>query len=412
MNSRKLAVLAGVAVLMVIWAVAQSRRAGRPEPSAAAPTYLIQGLDHDAIGSITIGKGDKAVKLQRQGKGFEVANKDNYPADTKQVNDLLTHCESIMTAQLASSNPANHADLGVTEDKARTVVKFFKFVDGKEALLAGLLVGNSKEGGQGTYVRLAANNDVYLASSSPWIRENAIDYMDQDLLSVKTEDLDSVTVISPKGRYVLRKNPEGESFEMPNLPEGKKLKESDARTVAVAVSSLRFDNVRKGPDNSLEFNRQYVCKLKDSTLYTLRIAQKDTKTFVTCHAEYTDPNKILMDPAKVDSKEELQKKEAKLLAQEKALKFAARHTGWVYEIPSWKAGYLTKDVNDLLEDLPKPKAKEGANEPNGPAGQGVAAKPSPALPGDPNSLAAKTPAEPNAANAVKPAADANAPDLK
>jgi hypothetical protein len=327
---------------------------------------------------------------------------------------LITSCMDIKTTQLASSNPANHADLGVTEDKARNVVKFFKFVDTNEVLLTGLLIGNAKEGGQGTYVRLTTSNDVYLTPNSPWIRESATDYIDQELLAVKTEDVDSVTVISPQGRYVLRKKAEGDSFEMPSLPEGKRLKESDARTVATAVNSLRFDDVKKGPDSSLEFNRQYGIKLRDSTLYTLRIAQKDSKTFVTCHAEYTDPNKVQMDPTKVDSKEELQKKEAKLQAQEKALKFAARHTGWVYEIPSWKAGYLTKDVNDLVEDLPKPKAQETAIEPNGPA-------PAPQLkdksvqgnPGiDSHGIVVKTPTEPNAADSKQTPVDVNAAGSK
>jgi hypothetical protein len=398
MSSKKLGVLAIVAAAMVIWAVVQSRQS-RPEPAAGVSAYLIQGPDLDAIASITIGTGAKAVKLQRQAKGFEVTNKDNYPADVKAINDLITNSMDVKTSQLATSNPSNHADLGVTEEKARYVVKFFK-TDG--TLLTGLIVGNAKDGGQGTYVRLVTSNDVFITSTSPWIRDTALDYVNQELLAVRSEDLDSVTVISPNGRYVLRKKADSESFEMPGLPEGKKLKESDARTVATATTSLRFDDVKKGPDSSLDFTRQYVCKLKDSTLYTLRIAQRDGKTFATCHAEFTDPNKVQMDPSKVDSKEELQKKEAKLLAQERALKFAALHTGWVYEIPSWKAQYLTKDVNDVLEDLPKPTGQQGLVEPNA---VGAALQQQPAQPisaAEPNVAAAKAAAEPNAAGAAKP----------
>ncbi|MBP8303738.1 MAG: DUF4340 domain-containing protein [Phycisphaerae bacterium] len=364
MNTKKLTILAVVAFVMVIWAAVQSGRARRPRPTAGVPTYLIQGLDPAGIGTITIGTGDKQIRLQRRGKGFEVANKDNYPADLAQVNELITQCMDIQTTHLASSNPANHADLGVTEDKAQTVIRFHKFVDGNEVLMTGVLVGEAREGGQGAYVRLVNRDEVYLAPSTPWFRESALEYVDQELLSIQTGDLESVTVIAPAGRYVLQKKEGTESFEMPSLPEGKRLKESDARSVATAVSSLRFDDVKKGPDTTLDFNRQYMAKLKDSTLYTLRIAQKDGKTYATCHAEFTDPNKVVMDPKKVDSPEELKKKEARLLAEEKALKFAARHTAWVYEIPSWKAGYLTKDVNDLVEDLPKPAAGTEAKEPN------------------------------------------------
>src|SRR3972149_1646217 len=140
MSNKKLGILAIVAVVMVIWAVTQSRQAGRPKPSAGVSTYLIQGLDPDLIGRIVIGKGDKAVTLQRRGKGFEVASKENYPADIKSINDLITGCMDIKTTQLASSTPANHADLGVTEDKAPNVIRFFKFVDNNEVLLTGLLV--------------------------------------------------------------------------------------------------------------------------------------------------------------------------------------------------------------------------------------------------------------------------------
>src|SRR5512136_2140589 len=112
MNSKKLGILAAVAAVMVLWAVVQSRRAGLPAPSSGVPTYLIQGLDLDTIARITIGAGDKAVKLRRQAKGFEVLNRDGYPADTKAINDLFTNCMDVKTLQLATSNPANHADLG------------------------------------------------------------------------------------------------------------------------------------------------------------------------------------------------------------------------------------------------------------------------------------------------------------
>jgi len=36
-----------------------------------------------------------------------VTNKDNYPANLAQVNELITNCMDIQTTQMASSNPAN-----------------------------------------------------------------------------------------------------------------------------------------------------------------------------------------------------------------------------------------------------------------------------------------------------------------
>ena len=51
----------------------------------------------------------------------------------------------------------------------------------------------------------------------------------------------------------------------------------------------------------------------------------------------------------------MKKKEAKLLAQESAIKFTQKHQGWVYEIAEWKANNLIKELSDLIEDEEKPK---------------------------------------------------------
>ena len=104
----------------------------------------------------------------------------------------------------------------------------------------------------------------------------------------------------------------------------------------------------------LTFDKEYVCKLKDSTVYALKIAQKDDKTYATFEADYTDKTPITKD-SNVESEEELKKKEAKLLAQEGAIKFTAKHKGWVYEIADWKAKNLIKELSELIEDEEKPK---------------------------------------------------------
>ena len=69
-----------------------------------------------------------------------------------------------------------------------------------------------------------------------------------------------------------------------------------------------------------------------------------------------------MKPGQVESDEELKKKEAKLQAQEHAQKFALRHRGWVYEIPDWKAKYLTMAQSGLLEDEEKPAEAQTQDE--------------------------------------------------
>ena len=372
MSNKTLLTLGVVALVMVIWAVIQSSVSRGPGARPDAITYLLQGLKIDGIEGIVVGAGDEKVALKRQGRAFVAADKDDYPADMERVNSLISDCIGIQTAELYTDDASNHEALEVTEEKARSLVKFLKSDD---TLIAGVAIGKNREKGEGSYVRLLPGDEVYVTMQSPWIRSRAVEYVDQEILSVKREDIASVTVASKDGEYTLKAG-DGDSVTLENVPAGKKLKSSDARTVLSSVTSIRFDDVKKDAGD-LTFEDKFVCRLKDSTVYTLGIAKKDEKSYVTCGAEFTDANAVEKKPlaqgGQVESEEELKKKEAKLLAKENAGKFTVRHRGWVYEIPDWKANNLTKKLSDLLEDEKKAE--------------------------DPNTA---TPVEPEAAEAEKP----------
>jgi len=350
MSNRKLTILGIVAVLMVIWAVAQSHVSNRPSMETEGPSFLLQGLDPAGIGSIVLGSGEDTVTLKRQQGDFAVVNKDNYPAKIGEINNLLTKCQEIQRTQFVTDNPANHEDLGVTEENANATIKFFK---ADSSLLTGIIGGKTKELGQGTYVRLASSDAVYVAPTMPYIADTAISYIEQELISVKRDDIVSVTVSSASEQYTLKKMEDGKEVILENVPAGKKYKSSDGDSVFTALTSLRFDDVMKKPDD-LTFDKEYICTLKDSTVYALKIAQKDEKTYVTCEADYTDKTPVVKD-SNVEPEEELKKKEAKLLAQEGVIKFTTKHKVWVYEIAEWKAKNLIKELSDLIEDEEQPK---------------------------------------------------------
>ena len=370
MSNKKLTILGIAAVVMVLWAVMQSRISNRSGTEPAGPAYLIQGFDPSGVDNIVVGTGEAAFILKRQANGFVVVDKDNYPAKTSEINSLISKCLEIQTTEFVTDNPANHEDLEVTEEKARSVIKFMK-ADPNSPLLTGVIIGKTKELGQGSYVRMlsgnpASSNKVYVTSNAPWFGGGAMNYVDQELISAKSEDIESVTVSSQKSTYTLRKKEDSQDIMLDDIPAGKKLKSSDARSVFTALTSLRFDDVKK-LSSDMAFDRQYMCRLKDSTVYAMRIAQKDNKTYVSCVAEFTDRTPVEKPPVeqggRVESEEELKKKEAKLLARDNAAKFTTNHQQWIYEIAEWKAKNLTKELADLLEDEKKPE-ESAAVDPN------------------------------------------------
>jgi len=353
MSDKRLAVLGIVAVCMVTLAVVLSGVSGRPKTAPDTPAYLIQGLDTADIGSIVVGTGQETAQLKRQGRHFVLANKDDYPAETKEINDLVTKCLDIQTSQFVTDNPANHKDLEVTEEKARSVVKFFK---GDSSLLTGVIVGKNTEQGQGSYVRQANSDKVYVALEVPLLRSRALDYADQNIVSAKREDIESVTVVSLSGQYTLKPKQDGQGAMLENIPQGKKLKATDSNRVLIALTDLRLTDVKKKSAETAELkpDRQYVCRLKDSTVYTINIAKKDAKTYITCQADFTGERPTTI--SKTESEQELKEKEAKLLADDKAKECTAKHQAWIYEIADWKAKDLTAELSDLLEDVKQEKA--------------------------------------------------------
>ncbi len=355
MSNKKLIILGIIAACMVAWAIVQAHLSNRTGSVLKASAYLIQGLDPSNIDAISIGTGEKKTTLQRNGDRFVVANKDNYPAESGAVNNLISSCMDIKVEGLVTDNPSNHKDLGVTEEDADSVIKFLKQ---NSELLVGVIVGKDKGQGGGPFVRMVPGDRVYATLDRPWIKDQPMDYVDRNIVTVDRKEIESVIVSSSNGTYKLNPGEDGEGAILEDLPAGKELKANDANSVFTALSNLGFDDVMKNPapDTTLTFDKKYVCVLKDSTLYTLKIAQNDDRIYVTCNASYTDKTPVTKERGVVESEEELKRKETKLLAREKVQNISARHNNWIYEIAGPDAKYLTKQLSELFEEVKKEDA--------------------------------------------------------
>jgi len=346
MSHKKLAILAVVAVAMVFWAITLSLRSERAP--LTLPEHLLQGLDPADIYTVEIGVGDEAIRLTRQEKLFVVASKENYPASVKQINELLAQCLDLKPSELISKSAGNHADLEVTEDTAQHVIQF---LDPEDKVITGLIIGKTREGGNGQYVRQVDKDEVYLATNVPYFKTSDTDYLDQALLSVEEADIQSMSLTGPKGTCELVKQEGDKQYKYVNMPDGKQLVSNVATSLFGALSSLQFDDVSKQAPSDVQFDSGLVCKLTSQEVYAFKIGQKGEDTYVTCQADYLGEKSIQLNTSQKDSKEELEKKEAVLLAQEEVQKFNIKNKGWTYKIPKWKADTLLKTPDDLLEDL-------------------------------------------------------------
>ena len=353
MSNRKLAVLGVIAVAMAGWAVLQNRISQNVNVADFSSSALIEGLQIEAVSAITITseKGEKTTTLSREGGGFVVADKDNYPADVARVNTLFNGCLDIRTREKITDNADNHADLEVTPETALSVVSF---LDSDGGQIVAIVMSKSNEKGE-AFVRLLSETSVYSIPYPPQINTDPMDFVDAQLLQVPQEQLLSVAVRMGEVSYVLTASEDGRDIELKDMPAGKQYKGTDYKSVFGALSSLRSDDVT-GAENlpqELQFDSLYTCKLKDKTVYKLMLAKKDEKAYAKLSAEY-----LGQTPKKeqgVESEEQLKEKEAILLAIDAANQFNQKHGGWVYQIADPSAGNLMKPLSELLEDIPAPE---------------------------------------------------------
>lgn len=359
MSDRKLTVLGVVAVIMVGLAIVQNRISQHGTVTDFGNSLLIEGLDIEAVATIEIQseKGEKTTTLTRNGGVFVVAEKENYPADVTKINTLINNCLDIRIHEMITENPENHADLKVTKETARYVVAFMDR-DGDE--IVGLAMSESDEN-RNAFVRLLSGNEVYSVQGPPMIYTSPMDYVDTQLLELKQDQIASVAVRTPEDTYILSSSQDSDEIQLDDLPAGKQYKGTTYQTVFRALNYLRFDDVMKA-DNApedLSFDWVYTCKLYDQTVYKLVLAKKDDKTYVTVSADFLDKSPVEVD-RRGESEEKLKEKEAKLLAIDNVNTFNQKHQGWVYQIPSYKAGDLTKLLSELIEDIPEPAEPEAA----------------------------------------------------
>jgi hypothetical protein len=364
MSNKNLTILGIVAIAMVALAVLQSHRAREPvRKEQGAPAYLIQGLNMDNVQRISAKTTTDTTVLKRIQGRFFVTNKENYPASTSKVNELITKVLDVRALEKVTSNPENFVELGLDPNSAKSVVKF---MDQKDKLITGLVISDS-QGGQ-THVRLLPTNDVYATGPIPWMLNAPMDFIEDQVLDIQDNDVQSVTVSDPNETYTLIYDPNNNRVTLDQpIPQGKKLKEADSKTVIRALSRFRITDAMRqaSAEKNLKFDQTYSCLLKNSAIYTIKIARRNGESFVKCSVEFTKESKVYIDEN--ESEEMLKKKEEQLLAGDAALEFNNNHESWIYKIAEYKTNEMTKKLDDLLEDLPEELTEPELAEPNEPS---------------------------------------------
>ena len=351
-NTRQLAVLAGVAGALLLATLLLYGVERKPAVEAQKGALLVQGLDLDRVARIAVSKKEKAVTLVKQEDLYTVSERKGYPASVKKVNDLLVEVLGLRIAAKVTDSAANHADLGVVPGGEETVRVAFEDKDAKP--LVAVLVGKSVPSGGGRYVRLDGQNAVYESEKGLWLDVEPSAHLDRDLVDVKKDDVERVAITLSDGRYAIARNAD-KKVVLDAVPEGRKQKDWEVESAFDSLAAFSFDDVVTEEPQGLAFDATFVCESKKHLTYTVRLAKQGDKHYarVACQgppqAEADRASRIGKD----EPKEKLEEKAAILTAVDEAAAFNKKHAPWIYTLSGWKAEKMRKPAKDLTEEKPK-----------------------------------------------------------
>jgi hypothetical protein len=196
MSERSLKTLIGVVVVLLLIYVGINIGSRSHPPKSKLGSDLV-ALKQDDIQQATLIAPPDTVRLLRKGPGWTV---NGYPADSAMAANLVSDLVGTQVGDIASTNPANQARLGVSDDSAQTLE-----LDDANGPVLKLLVGKRGPGYTSTYVRLPGQNEVRVLDADlvTALNRHVDAWRDKRIVKVDTGSVTKVRVARHDTTYTL-----------------------------------------------------------------------------------------------------------------------------------------------------------------------------------------------------------------
>lgn len=413
MNSKTLAILAGVAVAAVGVAYI-ALRGDKPtvteiDPGSSdevfkGPLFPDLSAKVDQVSTITVKTSTGEATVEKDGAGkWSSKDRSGYPVDAAKVRDLVLRMASLKDLKVRTSVPGKYAKLGVEDPGSKPATDPKPVADpmsapaASQALLvtlkdsggqslAALIVGNTDwggggVGGQGVYIRKSGDSTSYRASGQLQVPREANQWIDAQFADIKRDRVWSVAISPPEGDAekvtVLRDKPDG-AFAVQGIPEGKELKTPGSQeSIVSGLGYTTFEDVRKA--DAIDFagsaggkpGAKVLFRTWDGLLVTVESTEVDGKTWWKLAAA-ADP-----DPFKDGEGDAAKPRRTVEEVTKEVGDLNAKWSGWAYAPVPYKATAFKTRMSEQIKD------KGATPEPGGGASEGAPQLP-PGFPGMPS----------------------------
>ncbi|MFP6735197.1 MAG: DUF4340 domain-containing protein [Rhodospirillales bacterium] len=299
------------------------------------------------ITEISVQDNEKTVVIRRKGDDWVLPERSDFPASNETVRKFLVKLAELRVRERKTADPKLHARLQVEDLKGKKDLSkrlVVKDKDGK--LLVDTLIGRQNFDIAGTvdagrYVRKMGDPQSWLTAGTFDMPDAINKWVKPEFMNVNAKRIETVTVRQPDGTEltVERIDTKGTKFRARDMPAGRKLEyQIDVDNMSDGVDRIELEDVRK--PGKIKFPDGKTIK---TTLRTYDGLIVEVELFAT---EGDEEFWARFKARVAESAKDRQKIEAE------AAKINATVTQWDYQIPAFKYRYLTRKMEDVL-DQPK-----------------------------------------------------------
>jgi hypothetical protein len=384
MNKKHIGIFLGVTVVVLVAAIIAVNKEQSSVVNKQAGEYLFPGLESkiNDVAKIEVVKGEDHVTIEHKDDRWQIAEKDDYPADLSKIKEVVMKIAAFTTVEAKTKKPDNFGKLNVedpTGENAKSVEVTLKDKAGKE--LASVIVGRMESGGfttvgqDKTYVRKAKDNQVWLVNGGLVVNETPSNWVTEQILNIDSSRVKKVAITRKGSKAVIiqKDKPGNGDFVLTDIPKGKLAKsQAELTQVARAMERLRMLDVQKADGFAFPDDKTITTEMQtfDGLVITASTL-KQSGNYQTKFSARFDPSLRPSEPAATETnKEEAKKaaekkdtpaqanphapksppiKEAALVKQE-ADQLNQKLSPWVFTLNKAKARNLVEEMDDLVKD--------------------------------------------------------------
>ncbi len=335
MQKRGLILLAAATLVLVVLAVVAIASADRSVSRAAHGEAALPALAGKLgeVASVGLKRGALELTFVRDGDGWLVAEKGNYPAAAGKVRQIVLGMADLALVEPKTQRAEFYPRLEV-DDAGRGKSTLVTLKDKSGALVAELIIGKRRfdrlgAGNDGVYIRKPDDLQAWLAWGSLEFSDQLSSWLDRRILDLPEKRIAKVTLTQPDGARLVITRPTAEAkFTVENVPADAKFKsETATREPAMALESLDLDDVKPAADMSVPdkdiFTASFVTF--DGLTVDVRLFDRDSMHWIAVSATGTGS------------------------AEAEAKEIGGKVERWIHAVPSYKATALKTKLSDLLE---------------------------------------------------------------